>query len=512
MAHKVYVGIDLGTTNTTCSVAETTGQGRLGEVECLPIRQLTNFPNQADAFSSSKMLPSVVCLTDDGHAYVGEFCKFLGTELPNAVIVRSVKLQMGNPAWSVQAGGRNYHPRDVAALILRTVRKSLEKRYPDADVAQVTITIPASFSSQMRQETLRAAKLAGFAPRRLQLIDEPVAALFSQWDSEKDAFPGVPKRANVLVFDMGGGTLDVSILNVNEREVNVVATSRYNEVAGNDFDLEIAALILKTVRDHSSYSGYLEFDPSDPAQYNRRQGICLSLLELAEQAKFSLKDLLEKDLGTLDYYFERFGDKPETISVDLRAEFGADVVPRSVSLSVFDMVECLEPFLRRPKGKKTDELPVQNIFVPVNQALERAQVRRQDIRTVYLTGGSSFFPLVRSALRGDFGSDPSLIDPFFAVSTGAVIWGFLRTRDQWKIAETIHDGLFLKRKGRSFLPLMSPPIAVPSAVQKRKLDEDQSPYLGGGGRMVRLEFFQGLGPDDPFMTVAHVEHLHLPIA
>jgi molecular chaperone DnaK len=375
MGARLFVGIDLGTTNTTCTVGAWDGKGR-PEIRRLAIRQLTDDPAGAAPYGDRAMLPSAVCLTEDGKAYTGEHCKAAGADLARAAggkVVRSVKLQMGNLAWSVQAAGRVYHPRHVSALILKTVHASLRRAYPGAEVEKVTVTIPASFSSRMRQETLRAAELAGFDPGALQLLDEPVAALFSTWDPAADAFPGLPARCNVLVFDMGGGTLDVSVLQVSseEREVTVLATSRYNEVAGNDLDLEIAALLLQKARGHRDYNKFLEYDPGRPDDDGLRRQIGLGLMETAERVKLDLGQLLEDEEGPADllHYIRHYADGGKAVRAELDLEFGARAAPRVVDLPVSELLECVEPLLTLGRRRRDDD---RNIFVPVEQALRRA--------------------------------------------------------------------------------------------------------------------------------------------
>jgi hypothetical protein len=125
-------------------------------------------------------------------------------------------------------------------------------------------------------------------------------------------------------------------------------------------------------------------------------------------------------------------------------------------------------------------------------------------------GGSSNFPPVVGALFNYFRKEPRRLDPFFAVSEGAVAWTYLRHRSDWKIHEALHDSLFLKRKGHPFLEIVGGPIPVPAPKLARALANEECPYFGDGGRAVRLEFFQGAAADDPFMTLAHVERLQLP--
>src|SRR5690242_16298912 len=115
MSVRLFVGIDLGTTNTTCAVGAWDGT-HPPQIKPLPIRQLTDAPDAPHPYGDEDLLPSVVCLTDDGKAYTGAHCKAAGAA--GGKVVRSIKLQMGNRGWSVQAAGRTYHPRDVSALIL----------------------------------------------------------------------------------------------------------------------------------------------------------------------------------------------------------------------------------------------------------------------------------------------------------------------------------------------------------------------------------------------------------
>src|SRR5262249_58409909 len=114
------------------------------------------------------------------------------------------------------------------------------------------------------------------------------------------------------------------------------------------------------------------------------------------------------------------------------------------------------------------------------------------------------------ALFNYFRKEPRRLDPFFAVSEGAVAWTYLRHRSDWKIHEALHDSLFLKRKGHPFLELVGGPIPVPAPKLARALAHEECPYFGDGGPAVRLGFFQGAAADDPFMTLAPLERLPPP--
>ncbi len=510
MAPGYYVGVDLGTTNTTCCVGQVTEDDEFS-LRQLPIWQLGNEPGAHDQLERDEILPSVVWFRGGGDVYTGDYCKGIAAEglrEPEARLVRSIKRQMGNDSWGLESGGQRFTPRHIAGLILRTVQGSLHPEIPEAGVQEYTITIPASFSSKMRHETLLAAQLAGLDPARTNLVDEPVAALFSDWSERDGVLADLPVgETPVLVFDMGGGTLDVSVIEVHRRErrVRVASTSRYNEVAGDDLDLEIAALLLQLARQDSRYDGaFLQIDNTTAEGRQRMKALGLGMMELAETTKLALGDIMEglPHRGTYREKIDRLRQSGDAVTVDIGAELPGS--PSTLEVPCHSLLEVLAPFFRA-SGLGAG---ARSIFVPLKQALDRAGLEPDQIGRIYITGGSAYFPPVIDTLASYFCLAPTRLDPFHAVSRGAAVFSHIRQAGRWHVEEKVSDSVFLKRAGHEFLEVLGP-VAVPCEPEFKDLDEDECPHLSSGRGNVRLEFFQGMDSRDPLMTLAHVESLGL---
>ncbi len=511
MMGALHVGIDLGTTNTTCSVVAK-DDGGVPSLHRIPILQLVGSPDEPNALGFRDQLPSVAWICKDGQAYTGEFCKEVGGRVhqrPGSRIVRSIKRQMGNCAWELRVGDQRFRPRDISALFLETVLRSVELRFPGRPVEQYTITIPASFSSVRRHETLQAARLAGMDLERTVLVDEPVAALFSLWDLRADWLTAVSRdQTRSMVFDMGGGTLDVSIIEVDRaaRDIRVRATSRYNELAGDDIDLAFGATILKHALNHPSYDGFLDYQP-DSSDDARRLQVGLGLLDLGQEAKHELSsELMDADhLGNYaDLKAQALHDRSR-LPLDLDLDFpGAQ--PVEIDIPVADLLESIRSFFTRQPH--AGELPT--IFQPADETLERAGLKRKDLDHLFLTGGAALFPPVLGALTARFLKEPKPLDPFFAVSQGAAVLSYLLEERDWRRSETMPDRVYLRRNGHPFLEVM-PRVAVPAEEHAFRFDGEDCPFLRiGETGTIQLEFYQGRGRDDPHMALAHVETLQLP--
>lgn len=329
---RLLVGIDLGTTNTTCSVADSLPDGTAGQITPLHILQFLHPPGAQNCFGPHDVLPSVVGLGSDGTVYTGLRAKTAAPELlsQHFRIVRDIKRQLGNPSWQVLLANRTLRPRHISALLLATVKRSLDAAYPDAVIEKLVLTTPASFSSMMRQETLAAADIAGFDPRTIDLLDEPVAALLSSLIQTPSALRPTWSGKPVLVFDMGGGTLDASIISISDtsRTVEILATSRYHEFAGNDIDLELAALLLQRIRASHDYDGFLEIHPPVGTASPALQ-IGLGLLSVGEQVKLNLSQLLQNgpQVGGIQNKLNHFRSSPTFVVADLTLDFNVSTQP-----------------------------------------------------------------------------------------------------------------------------------------------------------------------------------------
>jgi molecular chaperone DnaK len=498
----LFVGIDLGTTRTAACVGTIAADGDL-QWHWLPLVQPID---DGETTEASDILPSVVWI-DGRHvltgAYPERFGRRLTVEHPHSRLIRSVKREMGNLAWSIQFDRFTYRPFHIAGLLLSTVHRSLSRAYPGEPIERVTIATPASFSSAMRRETLKAAKLAGFPLDRTTLLDEPVAAFLSLFTEAPPA--DLPEPSTVLVFDMGGGTLDVSVIeySLRERSLSLLSTSRYNEVAGDDLDLELAALLLKQIR----AAGVPAFSADTVP------GFGLGLLSMAEQTKYALGTLLADQgprRGSFSDKIDYHAGLATAIEVQLNEQFPT-LTPAAIRVPVADLMRAIKPFF---DGDDKSEAS-RTIFVPIRQALALLNKTYDHVNKVYLTGGSSLFPPVQDAIRALFNQYDSL-DPFHAVAQGALVWAANTSTRSFHLRERLFDNLYLQRVGNKFLEVLSAPIPVPARGEALAWANVELPkgsdavHLPGNQRRVRLDFFRGVSAHDPSMTVAHSEMLRVP--
>ena len=347
------IGIDLGTTNSVVSVMEG------GE----PV-VITN-PE------GSRITPSVVGFTKDGQRLVGRLAKNQAVSNPDRTI-SSIKRHMGDPNYHVTIDGKNYTPPEISAMILQKLKSDAEA-YLGETVSQAVITVPAYFNDSQRQATKDAGKIAGLEV--LRIINEPTAAALA-YGLDKD------QDETVLVFDLGGGTFDVSILELSEGVFEVKATNGDTVLGGDDFDKKVMDWMVE--------------------QFKKENGIDLSqdkmsaqrLIEAAEKAKIELSSMSQTNINLPFITADATGPKHLDLTLS-RAKFDeltADLVERTM--------------------------------VPTRKAMEDAGLSGSDIDKIILVGGSSRIPAVQEAIRKILGKEPSKgVNPDECVSIGAAIQG-----------------------------------------------------------------------------------------
>ena len=349
---ETIVGIDLGTTNSEIAVY------RDGRPEV-----------QADG-SGRLILPSVVGLDQDGSLLVGEAARNQYILHPERT-VRSIKRMMGSDR-KVSLGDRNYTPQDVSAMILRRLREIAEERL-GAPVRKAVITVPAFFSDAQRQATREAGEIAGFEVARI--VNEPTAAALVYEAAQQQG-----KR--VLVYDLGGGTFDVSVVRIEEGVVEVIASHGNNHLGGDDFDHKIVEHVLDHLRiEH-------KVDVSDNPQAMAR------IHRAAENAKKHLSD----------HPFAR-------IEEEYLAEAGGKPVHLALELARADYEEMIAPF-------------IEETLSAIHIALESAALTASQIEEVLLVGGATRTPLIRDRMFEVFGRPArGEVDPDLCVAMGAAIQG-----------------------------------------------------------------------------------------
>ena len=347
------IGIDLGTTNSVVSVMEG------GE------------PTVITNPEGSRITPSVVGFTKDGQRLVGQLAKRQAVSNPDRTI-SSIKRHMGEANYHVTIDGKNYTPPEISAMILQKLKSDAEA-YLGETVTQAVITVPAYFNDSQRQATKDAGQIAGLEV--LRIINEPTAAALA-YGLDKD------DDETILVFDLGGGTFDVSILELSEGTFEVKATNGDTALGGDDFDKKVMDWIV--------------------AEFKKENGIDLSadkmsaqrVIEAAEKAKIELSSMTQTNINLPFITADASGPKHLDLTLS-RAKFDeltADLVERTME--------------------------------PTRKAMADAELSGSDIDKIILVGGSTRIPAVQEAIRKFLGKEPSKgVNPDECVSVGAAIQG-----------------------------------------------------------------------------------------
>jgi molecular chaperone DnaK len=346
------IGIDLGTTNSCVSVVEN------GKPVIIP------------SGSGNRTTPSVVAFTKNGERLIGEMAVRQAVTNTDRTI-SSVKRHMGTD-WSIHIDGTEYKPQTISAMILMQLKKDAEE-FLGETVTEAVITVPAYFNDIQRQATKDAGRIAGLEVKRI--INEPTSAALSYGLDHGEA-------QKVMVYDLGGGTFDVSIIEIGEGVIEVLATAGDNHLGGDDFDARITDWILK------------EFKRTHKIDLGRDIAAMQRIREASEQAK---KELSSSDSTQilLPYLTENKGQPVHLDMTLTRAEF---------QNLVQDLIE------------RTAE--------PVKNALNDAGIAASELGRVLLVGGSTRIPAVQEKVRRLTGKEPSRnINPDECVAQGAAILG-----------------------------------------------------------------------------------------
>lgn len=347
------IGIDLGTTNSVVSVMEG------GE------------PTVITNPEGSRLTPSVVGFTKDGQRLIGQLAKRQAVSNPDRTIA-SIKRHMGEKNYKVAIDGKDYTPPEISAMVLQKLKADAEA-YLGETVSQAVITVPAYFNDSQRQATKDAGKIAGLEV--LRIINEPTAAALA-YGLDKD------NDETILVFDLGGGTFDVSILELGDGVFEVKATNGNTHLGGDDFDQRVVDWMV--------------------AEFKRDNGIDLAadkmsaqrLVEAAEKAKIELSNMLSTNINLP--FITAGPSGPLHLDLTLtRAKF--DELTR-------DLVDAT--------------------MEPTRKAMADAELSPSEINKIILVGGSTRIPAVQEAIKKYLGKEPSRgVNPDECVSVGAAIQG-----------------------------------------------------------------------------------------
>ena len=351
------IGIDLGTTNSCVSIFEG------GEAHVI-----------ANA-EGGRTTPSVVSFKK-GEIIVGEKAKRQALVNPDTII--SIKRKMGTSE-KVKANGKEYSPEEVSAMILSDLKKTAEA-YLGEKVTKAVITVPAYFNDAQRQATKNAGKIAGLEVERI--INEPTAAALAYGLDKQNT------NEKILVYDLGGGTFDVSILELGDGVFEVLSTSGNNHLGGDDFDNRLVDYIVSEIKKEEGV------DLSDDKMAMQR------IKEAAEKAKKDLSGMTSTQVSL-----------PFIAQVDgAPVNFEMDVTRAKFESLISDLVD--------------------STLEPVRKALKDAKLSKSDIDKVILVGGSTRIPMVQDLVKKETGKDPSKgVNPDEVVSMGAAIQGGVLTGD-----------------------------------------------------------------------------------
>ena len=351
MSKEKIIGIDLGTTNSCVAVLEG------GDPVVIPNAE------------GARTTPSVVQIKD-GERLVGQVAKRGAISNPDGTI-SSIKRHMGSD-YKVNVEGKEYTPQEISAIILQKLKADAEA-YLGEEVKKAVITVPAYFNDAQRQATKDAGKIAGLEVERI--INEPTAASLA-YGLEKDA------SQKIMVFDLGGGTFDVSILELGDGVFEVMATSGNNRLGGDDFDNKVIDWLAD------------EFKKENGVDLKADKMALQRLKEAAEKAKIELSSTLKTEINLP--FITATAEGPKHLQMDL-------------SRAKFD--ELTADLVDATRG-------------PVNQALSDAGISGADLGRVILVGGSSRIPAVQAAVKGITGKDADKsVNPDECVAVGAAIQG-----------------------------------------------------------------------------------------
>lgn len=346
------IGIDLGTTNSCVAVCEG------GEAQVIPNSE------------GGRITPSVVAFTKNGERLVGQIAKRQAVTNAGHTI-QSIKRDMGSNK-RVNIDGKKYSPQEISAMILMKLKADAEA-YLGEKVSDAVITVPAYFSDAQRQATKDAGTIAGLNVKRI--INEPTAAALAYGIDREE-----PQK--IMVFDLGGGTFDVSILDINSEVIEVLATAGNNRLGGDDFDARIADYLID------------EFKREQKIDLRRDPVAMQRVLEAAEKAKIELSGVMTASINLPFLTADRDGPKH------------------------------METTLTRAKFDELTRDLVDATMGPVQQAMTDSGLKPSDLGKVLLVGGSSRIPAVQEAVRRFTGKEPFRgINPDECVAMGAALQG-----------------------------------------------------------------------------------------
>lgn len=362
MAKEKIIGIDLGTSNSQAAVM-------MGG-------KPTIIPSAEGATVAGKMFPSTVAFTKDGQLLVGEPARRQAVSNPEGTVIAAKRNMGTDHIYKIQ--GKNYTPQQISAFILQKIKRDAEA-FLGEGVKKAVITVPAYFNDNQRTATKDAGRIAGLEVVRL--VNEPTAASMAY---------GLDKEGEhkILVFDLGGGTLDVTIMEFGEGTFTVLSTSGDTQLGGTDMDAFMVNWICE------------EFSKQEGIDLKKDKMAFQRVLEAAEKAKIELSGVMETDINLPYITADKEGPKHLTMKLT-RAK----------------LEQLLDPLIKR-------------CIHPVEQALADAKLTKDDIKKIVLVGGPTRMPIVQKFIEEKIGKKVEHgVDPMECVALGAAIQGGILAGD-----------------------------------------------------------------------------------
>ena len=388
------IGIDLGTTNSCVAVKE-------GD-------NVTVIPNA----EGSRTTPSVVAFTKENERLVGQLAKRQAIVNTDRTII-SIKRRMGSD-YKVKIDDKSYSPQEISAMILQKLKRDAEE-YLGTTVTHAVITCPAYFTDAQRQATKDAGTIAGLEV--LRVINEPTAACLA-YGADKEG------EHKILVFDLGGGTFDVSILDVGDGVFEVLATSGDNQLGGDDWDNRVVDWMTD------------EFKKSDGVDLKKDRMAVQRLREAAEKAKVELSSMAETTISLPFITADQNGPKH------------------------------LELALTRAKFEDLTRDLLERVVKPAQAAMKDANLKPGDIDKILLVGGSTRMPMVQKKVKELLGKEPTKgINPDECVAVGAAIQGAVLSGEHKDIVlvDVTPLSLGLETMGGVFTKIIDRNTAIPAS-------------------------------------------------
>ncbi len=349
------IGIDLGTSNSAAAV--------------LQAGKPTIIPSAEGTTQYGKAFPSVVALSKDNQLMVGEPARRQAVSNPERTII-AAKRKMGTN-FKYKLNSKEYTPQQISAFILQKIKKDAEE-FVGENISKAVITVPAYFDDNQRQATKDAGTIAGLEVVRL--VNEPTAACLAYGLDKSD------KEMKILVFDFGGGTLDVTVMDFGEGVFEVKSTSGDTQLGGTDMDDALMKFIIEDFKDKNG----VDLSEDDTAMQRLR--------EAAEKSKIELSTTSETDIN-LPFVTQK-GGKPLHLQM---------------KISRAKLEELVEPIIKKCKG-------------PLEQALEDAKLKASDVDKIILVGGPTRMPIVRKFVEDIIGKPAERgVDPMECVAQGAAV-------------------------------------------------------------------------------------------